>query len=402
MKAPQITVETEPSSDSVVTDSKQILQPSLRIALVCDHFLPRIGGIELQVFELAKALQRHGHKVRVLTGTPGEKCVEGVQVERLPTRLMPGFKIPISLNSFRALESNLKKDPVDLVHCHSSVISPLAYGTLSLCHRRKIPAVLTCHSLLLLSATSFRWLHRITGWQDWSCVLSAVSNKAAKLLGSAASGKHVRVLPNGVDPAAWRVEPQAKQGIHVVSVMRMNRKKRPDFLVEAIPEILKRIAPDISLHFHLVGKGPFAENIRRRVAKRGLMHHVTLHGALQRSEIRKLFSRCDLFVLPTRKESFGIAALEARCAGLPVVGMKDSGVEDLIESGKNGLLAANREEFIAAITRLVNDETLRIQLGRCTLEGVEAFSWETTVAKHLSLYHEAMLLVPQEKLERKF
>lgn len=62
-------------------------------------------------------------------------------------------------------------------------------------------------------------------------------------------------------------------------------------------------------------------------------------GRLTRAEIRERFARADLYLAPATPESFGIAALEARCAGLPVIGMACGGISDFIRPGVEGLLA---------------------------------------------------------------
>ena len=69
---------------------------------------------------------------------------------------------------------------------------------------------------------------------------------------------------------------------------------------------------------------------------------VELVGRLTRDEIRELFSSADIFVAPANLESFGIAALEARCAGLPVVAKARTGIREFVEHGREGLLARSR------------------------------------------------------------
>ena len=80
---------------------------------------------------------------------------------------------------------------------------------------------------------------------------------------------------------------------------------------------------------------------------------VRLTGQLDQPAIRAVFDDADLYLSPATLESFGIAALEARCAGLPVIAFAGTGVSDFIEHGRNGLLVGSDAEMVEAITRLV-------------------------------------------------
>ncbi len=119
----------------------------LRIALVVDHFLPRIGGIELHVADVARRLAAAGHEPCVITTTPGGDRVDQVPVTRLAARLLPRFQVSPDPRAFFRLRALLEDGRFDVVHVHSSIISPLAYSTVYWCQRLRIPHVLTSHSV---------------------------------------------------------------------------------------------------------------------------------------------------------------------------------------------------------------------------------------------------------------
>ena len=82
---------------------------------------------------------------------------------------------------------------------------------------------------------------------------------------------------------------------------------------------------------------------------------VTLTGRLDRRQVRAVLADADVFVAPARRESFGLAALEARLSGVPVVAYADSGIASFVVPEKEGLLAASPAELVAAIVKLARD-----------------------------------------------
>lgn len=117
---------------------------------------------------------------------------------------------------------------------------------------------------------------------------------------------------------------------------------------------------------------------------------VEFRGFVPRSEIKDLFRCTDLFVLPTILEAFGIAVLEARCAGLPIVAMRHSGVSDVIDHGRHGLLAEDHSQFADYIAQLLTDEPQRRQMAAAARQGLQKFGWDQVVADHVAIYAQAM------------
>ena len=320
--------------------AEELAVDRLRIALVVDHFLPRIGGIELHVADVARRLTAAGHAVSVITTTPGSDRVGEVPVLRLEAALLPRFQVSPDPRALYRLGSLLARERFDVVHAHSSIISPLAYSTIFWCQRLGIPNVLTGHSVwgntsnvAWLLRRMFRQTFERTQWTTVSRYTAARLERAGL--------PDVVVLPNGIDVSAWDSQRIASPELRVASVLRMNVKKRPQDLVRAIPEIRRRLGPDRPVRFTLVGDGPYRRHVERLVQRLGLTDCVELAGRLTRPQIQEVFRQTDLFVLPTVLEAFGIAVLEARCAGLPSVVIRSSGAAELVQDGYHGRLAAN-------------------------------------------------------------
>ncbi|MGH2898062.1 MAG: glycosyltransferase family 4 protein, partial [Solirubrobacteraceae bacterium] len=305
----------------------------MRIALVTDWFHPRIGGLELHLQDLGARLTAAGHDVVVITPTPGADRVAGLRVRRVNARLAPHFGFLATPSGVRALGDAIAGERVDVAHCHVSIVSPAGFGGAREAVRRGVPAVVTFHSIVPQTAVLAQAASAAFSTRRWRARFSAVSLRVARDVQPIAPG-NVSILPNGIDAGFWHGVPAAPASdeVRVVSVMRLNSKKRPLALV-ALMQRLRESLPGVRVRLTVVGDGPQREALARAVARHGLSESVELLGWRSRDEIRALFAQSDLFVLPTVRESFGLAALEARCAGLPVVAMKASGVAELIMHG---------------------------------------------------------------------
>ncbi len=185
----------------------------LRIGLVSDCYVPRLGGIEMQVHDLARHLQGAGHEVVVVTPTPGPAVMDGVRVQRIDVPLLP-FDIPFTPKAFRLVAEILERERVDVAHFHCGIASPLAYGAARAAQRAGLPTVLTVHCMWSYAAPIFSGLNRLGHWTDWPVVLSAVSNVAAEPIRRIAGpDREVMVLPNGIDNDQWVVEPRGARSL---------------------------------------------------------------------------------------------------------------------------------------------------------------------------------------------
>src|SRR4029079_2116677 len=88
----------------------------------------------------------------------------------------------------------------------------------------------------------------------------------------------------------------------------------------------------------VVAAGPLATIVADELRRRGMSDWVSMTGQIPREQVRDVYARADVYIAPAVRESFGIAALEARAAGLPVIAMRAGGVGDFIADGVEGLL----------------------------------------------------------------
>jgi glycosyltransferase involved in cell wall biosynthesis len=209
--------------------------------------------------------------------------------------------------------------------------------------------------------------HVLLRWGRWPVAWTAVSELAAAPLRRIVGRRGtVGILPNGVEPADWKVRPVVRDAREVlaVSVMRLEPRKRPLALLRTVRRARRRLPDGVRLRLVVVGEGPMRARLERLVRRHGLEADVELPGRLDRAGIRELYRRADVYVAPATLESFGIAALEARCAGLPVLARRRTGIADFVTPGVDGLLAGSDRAMARDLALVAADPGLRERLTR--------------------------------------
>jgi glycosyltransferase involved in cell wall biosynthesis len=174
--------------------------------------------------------------------------------------------------------------------------------------------------------------------------------------------------------------------ILVASAIRLSRKQRPLRLIRAFADAARFVAGAPSMRLVVAGAGPEAEPMRRLADELGVGDRVELPGHLSRPALRELYARSHAFVLPSERESFGIAALEARAAGLPIVAMLASGVRDFVRQGVDGLLARDDAELSRHIARIALDAPFRDYVRHRNSVSPPPYDWREVRAMHLDFY----------------
>lgn len=375
----------------------------MKVALLSDCYPPRVGGIESQVSGLAARLVGAGHAVEVFTATAGREGqargdIEGVAVpggevlvHRLAEPLLRG--VPVNPLAVGELRRRLQAGGFEVAHVHVGVVSPFAWDAARVSTGICLPTALTWHCVLDRAAVGYRVSGALRRWVGRGAVLSAVSTFAAQQVEAAApAGTSVAVLPNAIDLEAWhpgslRSDERSEEPrrVRLVSTMRLARRKRPVELVEAFA------AADVAdrARLEIVGDGPQRRRVERRIADLGLEGSVVLRGRVERAELVATYARSDGYLAPTRLEAFGIAVLEARAAGLPVVAMAGSGVDDIVDSEAEGLLVPDDAGLAEGIRRLVDDAVWRERVAAHNLAVPPRQTWPTVLEHVVAEYERA-------------
>jgi glycosyltransferase involved in cell wall biosynthesis len=363
----------------------------MRILHVTDGYRPRVGGIEVFVEDLAQRQAMAGHEVTVLTATPlSGPCETGGPVRVL--RTSPSLLHPLAPSAARGA---VLAGGYDVVHSHLSVVSPFATSVTRVADDAGLATVHTVHSMWASCRSVIRAVRTLAEWDDSSAVWTAVSEvAAAEVRGILRRGVDVEVLHNAVDVDWWAAgarERPAGAPVTLVSVMRLAGRKRPGALLSIVGAVRAQLPDDVDLRLLIAGDGPLASRLQSEIDRSGLGETVTLLGGLSREQVRSLYLEADVYVAPAYQESFGIAALEARAAGLPVVAMRAGGVGEFIQHDADGLLCDDDAAMVDALGRLVSDDALRSRIVAHNLGIAPIQAWPRTLAAVEDVYERARL-----------
>ena len=371
-----------------------------RVLMLSWEFPPRIvGGIARHVDELSRALARSGVAVDVLTAHhPGAPAAEGHGALRvLRARPMPvepmDFVCEIHQLDFGLLERLLAEGEggYDLIHAHDWLV---AFAARTLKHGLGIPLVATVHateagrnagihSPMQQYIHSVEWLLAYDAWRVICCSQTMANEVTGSLR---VPGDKVRVVPNGVDPArvACDDSPEALRRYRrkwasdderiVLFVGRLVREKGTEVLVDAIPAV---IAARPEAKFVVAGGGEH-RHLWERAAARGVGHKVVFAGFVPEEDLPRLYAAADVAVFPSLYEPFGIVALEAMAAGVPVVTSDIGGLREVVRHGVTGLhtWANNPHSLAGGIVRVLSEPRLAKRLRRAGREEVRRrYDW---------------------------
>ncbi|MGN6752129.1 MAG: glycosyltransferase [Intrasporangium sp.] len=390
----------------------------MKVALLSDCYLPRLGGIEVQTHDLAAQLVALGHEVEVFTATPGADSemhgavtvVDGIPVHRLAVR-MP-WELPVNPTAPRELRRRLVAGGFDVAHVQTGVVSPFAWDCTRMTVGLGLPTAMTWHCMLGPTTGLFKAARFVRRWADRGVAMSAVSEVAAEPLRRVvgAAGE-VTVLPNGIDVSRWRpartgAGPAMESGpsttahperprtderpLRLVTAMRLAPRKRPTALVDLVRHAADLVRPG-SLDLTILGEGPERRRVEAQVRAHGL-DWVHLPGRAPRDELAARYAESDVYLSPTRLESFGIAALEARTAGLPVVGRHGSGVGEFVTDGVGGRIVGDDAEMALVIAELATNRGVVERMRAWNLEHPPSQDWPRVAALAAAEYDRARAL----------
>jgi phosphatidylinositol alpha 1,6-mannosyltransferase len=309
--------------------------------------------------------------------------IDGIAISRITARI-PG-DLPIHPRTRHHVVQALRENPVDILHVHVGVISPFAWGAIRAAHELSIPTLVTVHGIWgPIAAPGYRLSDMVAKWSKWGVQVSAVSDIAARNIAAALPGlPEVLILPNGIDPASWQLPARNHDAgtLNLVTVMRLAPRKRTLPLLKIIQAAQERIGANPHLLLRLVGDGPERSRAESFVRQQGLGGIVSFTGRLDHGGIREVFAMSDVYVQPSVKESFGIAALEARSSGLPVIARSQTGTTAFIRDRREGLLAATDSAMADAIATLATDRALLAQLTEHNRVNAPEQAWPQVLAR---------------------
>lgn len=383
----------------------------MRIAHFADSYFPMLDGTVTFLDGLARKLKAQGHRPVLIV--PGQRKRPSRRVEddvlrlgSLPfTYAPPGYRAVWEPSGW--VGSRLRQLDFDLVHIHSPFAA--AHLGLHLAKKRRVPAVLTYHTLYPAYAGLYgpRW-----GAGVWERVITARSRRVANLcdLVIANSGPMVPVLqsygitaPIQMIPVGINHEVFAKAGRTgnvrrrlgigeasrlILYVGRIGAEKSVDLLVPMLKDLRERFDAELVL----CGQGAQEGAVKEAAERYGLSGRVHFAGVVRdQNELATFYGDADAFVFPSQTDTFGLVVPEAQAAGLPVVAVGVLGGTATVEDGVSGLLAAPDPMHLSKqVGRILSDPALadRLRAGgrRQSLE----CSTSLIAIRHVDAYNDLL------------
>lgn len=400
----------------------------MKVLQLCTRFPPAPGGVETHVLEISKRMRAAGHDVVVFTsdlysetpmvrlGDPADR-VDGVPVRRFRA-YTPGGEAHYLL--YPAMKMAVMQADADVVHAHS-----YGYFQTNLLpfvrKMRRIPTVLTAHfhpEWSTWGGPRRRALRKVYDstmgkmvLNEADVVISHTQEEVGlmKEVGLDTSGGRVRIVPAGIDFSRYEQVPDGAPFRKAFSIPqneaivlfcgRLAVNKGLSVLVEAAPSVIRHF-PDT--RFVLVGQDMGVQDgLEKRLDRLGICDRFLFTGHIKDEALfRSAYGACEVFVLPSEYEAFGLVLLEAMASGKPCVATNVGGMPEVLgapappkglHQARCGMLTDYQDagQLSGAIEKLLADEKLRDAMGASGRERVrKEFNWDNVTARILGIYGE--------------
>lgn len=350
-------------------------------------FWPNIGGVEILAADLLLALRDRGYRFMVITPqtdpTSSQKdCYKGIEIHRLPF-----WNVLLDVDRLVALRRRvtdlLEAFVPDLIHInavnHSNFFYHLAAGS------RPVPVLVSLHGLWSpqldeLVGRTLRTAHWVVGCS------SSILEDGCRLVPTIA--RHSSVLPNSIKAPTLGPTMLPLDTHRVLCIGRFVPDKGFDLAIAAFADVVQRI-PETRLV--LVGDGPERTNLIRQARDLGISHAVDFHGWAPPREVPELISKASIVLVPSRREAFGLVALEAAWMARPVIAADVGGLSEVVVDRETGVVV-EPEDAIAlaeAMVSLLEQPQVATQLGaNGRRRAASRFPWKEHVAAYDSLYRK--------------
>ncbi|HTE32476.1 MAG TPA: N-acetyl-alpha-D-glucosaminyl L-malate synthase BshA [Chryseolinea sp.] len=320
----------------------------MNIGIVC---YPTFGGSGVVATELGKALAQEGHKIHFITYSQPTRLDflnENLFYHEVEFHSYPLFEYPpYELALASKMVSVAKNEKLDLLHVHYAIPhASAAYMAKQILktHGIIIPVVTTLHGTdITLVGKDSSYEPVVTFSINQSDGVTAVSHDLKReTFQSFAITNEIEVIPNFIDLEKFKKQKKDhfKKAICpngealIVHTSNFRKVKRVGDVIRIFSNILKEIPAKLLM----IGDGPERTKAEALTRELGVFHDTRFLGKLE--AVEEVLSVADLFLMPSEKESFGLAALEAMACEVPVISSNTGGLPELNIQGVTGFLSA--------------------------------------------------------------
>lgn len=288
----------------------------------------------------------------------------------------------------------LAKDKVDIVHAHTAL--PDGQAAVLVKKNFGIPFIVTIHGDDLYNTINQSYKRKLAIERVFkesskivvvgSSLRKIILNKFKKI-----DEKNILVINNGVDLNKFNSPARPfpnRNKFKLLSVGSLIERKGHILVLEVLGELSGKL----SVEYNIVGDGPERTRLEQLVKEKGLSKIVKFHGSRPPNKIPKFMKESDLFVLPSWDEGFGVVYLEAMASGLPVIGCKGQGIEDVIQDGKNGFLAKPRDSnsLLEICEKAISNQILYERISKAAIKTASNYTWHKNAQETLKIYNQIL------------
>lgn len=374
----------------------------MKIGVVC---YPTFGGSGVVATELGIQMAKAGHEIHFITYSQPVRLnilEENIFYHEVNVHDYPLFEYqPYELALSSKMVDTVLNEGIDLLHVHYAI--PHAYAAymakkILLEKGKYLPVVTTLHGTdITLVGKNPSYKPAVTFSINKSDVVTCVSESLKKdTLSSFVIKQEIEVIPNFIDASLYEMDGPcmraqlAPNGEKIIThISNMRKVKRIPDVIEVFYHINKE-EPSILL---MLGEGPERQKAEQQARDLGIIDQIRFLG--KTSEVYKLLCMSDLFLLPSETESFGLVALEAMAAKVPVISSNAGGLSEVNIHGKTGYLSDVGD--VASMAKqglsLLQNEVLHQEFSTNAYHRALEFSIKEIVPKYEAAYERAMLEV---------
>ena len=373
----------------------------MKIGITC---YPTYGGSGAVATELGLKLADRGNEVHFFSYAQPFRLDgfrERIFFHEVVMDQYPLFEhSPYSLALAVAIHETASKQGLDLVHAHYAIPHATSawIAREMLLPERELPVVTTLHGTditLVGIQPSFQSITRFSILRSQGITAVSEFLREETVRGFGVPAERIKVIPNFIDTGRYRRgrEPCYRSSLApggekiVMHVSNFRPVKR----VMDVVEVFARLLRFVPARLVLVGDGPDRPRARERAEELGVEDKVLFLG--KHASVDELLSCCDLFLLPSESESFGLAGLEAMACGAPVVASSAGGLPEVVVDGESGHLlpVGDVEGMAAAAVAILSDETTWRRMSASAREtAVSRFEADMVVPVYEDFYREVI------------